>query len=89
MDDLQQIANIENLENVEEAQFQRNNRFEMIDPFEVLSEHHFTQYFRLSKELCRYLVNIVEPFMRPQKRTTDLNVETRVSFFFILLLTVI
>lgn len=81
MDDLQYIANIENLENAENH-IQRNNRFNNVDPFEVLNENEFIQIFRMSKELCRFLIETVEPFMRPQRRATDLSVTTRVRFYY-------
>lgn len=77
MDDLQFIAHLENLENAD-VQINRHNRFENIDPFETLSEHQFLQLFRLTKRLCRYLIETLTPFLRPQRRPTDLSVTTKV-----------
>ncbi|KAK5643411.1 hypothetical protein RI129_007256 [Pyrocoelia pectoralis] len=41
-------------------------------------EHQFIQIFRLSKDVCRYLIELVRPFMTPQRRATDLSVTVRV-----------
>lgn len=80
MDDLQYIANLEDLEQADEP-IHRHNRFQRIDPFNTLSEHQFLQTFRFTKELCRFLINILTPVMRPQRRQTDLSITTRVSFY--------
>lgn len=77
MDDLQCIANMENQE-IAEIQLGPYHRFDNTDAFDVLSEREFTQLFRLSKELCRFLIQTVEPHMRPQRRNTDLSTATRV-----------
>lgn len=79
MDDLQYVALVENLEMLDRP-MQHRNRFENIDPFEILSENQFLATFRLSKDLCRFLIDTVAPFMRPQRRATDLSVTTRVRF---------
>ena len=77
MDDLQYIANMEN--QMAAIQLGPYHRFDNIDAFDVLSERDFTQLFRLSKELCRFLIQTVEPHnMRPQRRNTDLSTATRV-----------
>ncbi|KAJ8943560.1 hypothetical protein NQ314_009707 [Rhamnusium bicolor] len=77
MDDLQYIANI-----AENDIEQRHNRFNYVDPFEVLSEQEFIKIFRMSKELCRFLVETLEPFMKPPRRATDLSRTTRVRFYY-------
>ncbi|KAK5643437.1 hypothetical protein RI129_007282 [Pyrocoelia pectoralis] len=80
MDDIQYIINLEHLEGIENegVQIQRHNRYNHIDAFEILMEHQFIQIFRLSKDVCRYLIELVRPFMTPQRRATDLSVTVRV-----------
>ncbi|KAG5866888.1 hypothetical protein JTB14_037489 [Gonioctena quinquepunctata] len=77
MDDLQYIANLENVELADEA-INQYNRFDPIDPFDTLSEYQFMHTFRLTKELCRFLIDTSTPFMRSQRRPTDLSITTRV-----------
>ncbi|KAG5896588.1 hypothetical protein JTB14_024398 [Gonioctena quinquepunctata] len=77
MDDLQYIAAIEDLE-IAEQPVERHNRFENLSPFEILNEDQFLQTFRLTKELCRFVIDTLTPFMRPQRRATDLSIRIRV-----------
>lgn len=70
---------IENLENEEQQQL-FNNRRNPHNPFEELSERHFINMFRVSKVLCNYIIECVEPHMRPKSRLTDLDISTRVYF---------
>lgn len=77
MDDLQYIADIENVEIAAEP-VQRHNHFQMMDAFDVLNERQFVKIFRLTKNLCRILIETLSPYMRPQRRTTDLRITTRV-----------
>lgn len=85
MDDIPLIINIEELENQENAR-QRHHRFEQEDPFEVLNEVEFIQIFRLSKGLCHFLIESLEPYMRPQRRNTDLSISIRVMNQFCVIL---
>jgi hypothetical protein len=48
------------------------------NPFLGLSEANFIKNFRLSKNLCMFLIETLERFMRPKRRATDLDIQTRV-----------
>lgn len=48
------------------------------DPFTQLSNSMFLQIFRVSKELCQFLINSLEPYMSPAKRPTDLDISLKV-----------
>lgn len=78
MDELQFVGIVENLEIANEP-IQRRNKFENVDPFLILSEYQFLQTFRVSKELCRFIIATLTPFMRPQRRRNDLSIPVRVS----------
>jgi hypothetical protein len=79
MDELVMLEAIQRLENIEIQAEERHNiqNLNPLDPFEELSDHRFIQIFRLTKELCRFLINILEPFMKPKLRNTDLKISTR------------
>lgn len=48
------------------------------DPFR-LSEHKFVQLFRVSKNLCHEIVDVVTPFMQPPFRASALSIQTKVN----------
>ncbi|XP_018569895.1 putative nuclease HARBI1 [Anoplophora glabripennis] len=66
----------EHLEN--EEQDDNNNVNNLRDPFVELSDGQFRNMFRLSKDLVRYFIESIEPYMRPKLRATDLSVTNRV-----------
>ncbi|XP_030747108.1 uncharacterized protein LOC115890741 [Sitophilus oryzae] len=47
--------------------------------FIKLNERQFIKIFRLSKDLCRVFIQLLESYMRPQRRETDLDVQSRGS----------
>lgn len=49
-----------------------------IDAF-LLPENQFIRYFRLSKQLTRYLINILDPYLIPPSRSSSLDKQTKVS----------
>ncbi|XP_030757741.1 putative nuclease HARBI1 isoform X2 [Sitophilus oryzae] len=77
MDDLMNVLAIRNLENAE-LQYRRNVLRNPGNAFIELSERQFIKIFRLSKDLCRFLIQLLEPYMRPQRRETDLDVQSRI-----------
>lgn len=77
MDEFIQLILLENLENFEN-QPMLNNRSNPEDPF-ALSERQFVKLFRLTKNLCRLLINTLTPFMRGPNRPTDLRIQTKVE----------
>jgi hypothetical protein len=48
------------------------------NPFLGLSEANFIENFCLSKNLCMFLIETLETFMRLKRRATDLDIQTRV-----------
>lgn len=81
MDDLIHLFVLNNLENAQGQQFHNNARHPR-DPFVALSEKQFINMFRLSKQLCNFLIDTLKPLMRPKLRNTDLDEKTRVNIFF-------
>lgn len=71
------LAAIENQEIHEEnvrflrKTYQHRNGFDMTD-------QHFIRNFRLSKDLTRYLINLVRPYVGERTRASSLSVETKV-----------
>jgi hypothetical protein len=78
---MDELMNIPLLENLEGAEIDNEN-FRVPraphNPFLGLSEANFIKDFRLSKNLCMFLIETLEPFMRPKRRATDLDIQTRV-----------
>lgn len=79
MDELVLLEAIENLEQQEIQAGERYRRFNRLCPFDNMSDNKFLQMFRLSKELARYLINMLQPFMRTPTRNTDLDISTKVK----------
>lgn len=79
MDELMNLVALENLQ-AAENQNRANNRRNLRDPFEELSDAQFSDMFRLTKNLVRFVVQCVEPYMRPAVRTSDLDITTKVIF---------
>ncbi|KAJ8910058.1 hypothetical protein NQ315_013313 [Exocentrus adspersus] len=69
------------IQDLEEAEIQANegNRQKLNprDPFVELDDDQFIKIFRLSKDLCRFVIESVTPFMSPKRRNTDLSISTR------------
>jgi hypothetical protein len=78
IDDLINLLAIRNLENAELQNGAVNARHPE-DPFVQLNGRQFVNMFRLSKDLCHYLINGFEPYLSPQKRATDLDLRSNVS----------
>ncbi|KAJ3647953.1 hypothetical protein Zmor_019795 [Zophobas morio] len=79
MDELVQILEIEHLENLEgQVEHGRRLRRNPRNPFAELNERQFINMFRLTKQLTQYLINILQPFLTPPLRATDLNIQTKV-----------
>ncbi|XP_031334651.1 putative nuclease HARBI1 [Photinus pyralis] len=80
MNELVFIEVLDNLAVVEDqdvARERRRLRANIFNPLE-LSDFQFIQMFRLNKDLFDYLKNMIEPYMRPQLRNTDLSISTRI-----------
>lgn len=52
---------------------------ERVDPFEKLSEEKFVNFFRVSKDLARVIVETVRPYIAEATRRSALSVEQKVS----------
>ncbi|KYB26054.1 Putative nuclease HARBI1-like Protein [Tribolium castaneum] len=68
---------IRNLEEAEEMYRPNRQRFPR-NPMLELSETQFIKMFRLSNELFNYVVDRLEPYIRLQRRNSDLSTETKV-----------
>lgn len=73
------FLNVLFLNELEEFQRPRRIYDNRQDPFIRLSDKAFLRLFRLSKELARYLIEILSPLLQEQKRINDLDVTTKVS----------
>lgn len=68
-------------EDVEDAEIQDNigvNVLQKNDPFQ-LSDDKFIKMFRLTKDLVRQLIDIVNPYVVAPTRASALTVDTKVS----------
>ncbi|KAK9729449.1 hypothetical protein QE152_g15882 [Popillia japonica] len=71
------------LDEVENAELEEENRenihIDVVirDPFTEINDRSFKIIFRMTKELCIYLINLVRLYMRPQVKTTDLDVPVK------------
>lgn len=74
---------INELENIERRQPRRHRHRQREDPFIVLTDEHFIRLFRLSKDLARFLINLLRNYISDAHRATDLNVTTKVSIILI------
>jgi hypothetical protein len=75
MDDLRMVNLIEDLENEEvDVPLRRAAR----DPLRELPERQFVKLFRVSKDLFNFIGTVVEPYMRPKRRRSDLSIHTLV-----------
>lgn len=70
---------IENLENQEHYQRPRERRGIHKNAFRFLSDRKFIKTFRLSKELVRELITLLEPFVVQGHRSNSLTLEEKVS----------
>ncbi|KAJ8936288.1 hypothetical protein NQ314_012425 [Rhamnusium bicolor] len=79
---MDELLHLNLLEEMEEAEIDVED-FQMIerpvgDPFAQLSNSVFLRIFRMSKELCQFLINSLEPYMTPSVRSTDLDIPLKV-----------
>lgn len=70
MDELMNVLAIRNLE-IAEQQNRPNNQHNPRDPFIELNHVQFIKVFRLTKDLVLYLIECLEPYIRPALRITD------------------
>lgn len=68
---------IQNMEVQENVGLQRlkNNR---VDPF-TLSDRLFVKNFRLTKDLTRYLIELLSPFVKVKSRSSAIDLSTKVN----------
>lgn len=78
MEDLLHLELIEELENAEIA-VEAENNINIRDPVTELNEDQFQRLFRVTKDLFRFIVEIVQPYMRAKVKKTDLEVSEKVS----------
>lgn len=78
---MDEIVNLMFLENLEHEENQQNIRIPRNprSAFDNMSEEAFIKTFRLTKDLVNNLINILEPFIRPKRRPTDLDIRSKVS----------
>lgn len=81
MDELVGLLLLEELQNEEEAIQGEEVQVERVqgDPFVELNNKQFLKIFRVTKELCNFIIQLCEPFMQPRRRATDLDIFTKVS----------
>ncbi|XP_008179271.1 putative nuclease HARBI1 [Acyrthosiphon pisum] len=81
MDDLDLFENLRAVENLEiiemDAEIVRNSR-EALNPFQHLSDRQFIGKYRLSKDLCQIVIDMVRPFMKEPSRQSALTIERKV-----------
>lgn len=77
MDDMY-IAALENLERQENAYNFRRRCHKPVDAF-LLSDFIFIKNFRLTKDLVRYVINLLTPFISEPSRKSALDIQTKVS----------
>ncbi|KAI4455559.1 hypothetical protein MML48_9g00005574 [Holotrichia oblita] len=77
------------LDEVENAEIEEENRenvhidIVISDPFAEINDRSFKNIFKLTKELCNYLINLVRPYIRPQVKATNLDVPVKLHFVFL------
>ncbi|KAL5246392.1 hypothetical protein ACI65C_013800 [Semiaphis heraclei] len=72
------IAALENLERQENAvNYRKLSHSERFDAF-LLPDYIFINNYRLTKDLVRYVINILTPHMTEATRTSALNIQTKV-----------
>lgn len=77
------IAALENLERQENAvNYRKLSHSERFDAF-LLPDYIFIKNYRLTKDLVRYVINILTPHMTEATRTSALNIQTKVSTYLI------
>lgn len=74
---VQHIALLEELEH-EAGHNNRRRLRNRGNPFDDLNETQFLKLFRLSKALAQFLIEILRPHLRSEKRPTDLDICTKV-----------
>lgn len=74
------VLAIRNLE-IAEQQNRPNNQHNPRDPFIELNHVQFIKVFRLTKDLVLYLIECLEPYIRPAMRITDLDITTKVHTY--------
>lgn len=77
-DELVRLAAIADIEIAEQNLVIDNHRFRTRENAFQLSDREFVRIFRLSKMLTNNLIEIVEPYIRPQSRVSALDITTKV-----------
>ncbi|GLV47732.1 hypothetical protein CBL_20970 [Carabus blaptoides fortunei] len=76
-DELVRLAAIADVEIAEQNAVVDNHRFRTCENAFRLSDRQFVRIFRLSKMLTNNLIEIVEPYIRPQSRISALDITTK------------
>lgn len=84
MANFEEMANLFAIQNVEEqenaARYRRltikENR---VDPF-TLSDRLFIKNFRLTKDLARYLIELLTTFIEVKRRSSAIDLSTKVNY---------
>lgn len=81
MDELAQIAALENLERVEIFANRTTPRRYITreDPFQILNDRMFVKFFRLTKDLAKELIEILNDYLEPPSRKSALDKQTKVG----------
>lgn len=77
-EELEFLAAIENLEVQEENNRFQRRFFQYKNAF-TMSDRHFVKHFRFTKELIRYLIELVRPYVRDSTRASSIPLETKVN----------
>lgn len=77
MAELVQLVLINELGNIEGRERRRNRQ--RLDPFNEMSDAQFIKVFRLSKELVQFLIHLLENYIAPARRATDLDISAKVK----------
>ncbi|KAI4454129.1 hypothetical protein MML48_10g00014658 [Holotrichia oblita] len=80
MEELLYVNLINEVEDAEldEMELDPRHANDIRDPFVELTDRSFQTIFRLSKELCLFVITLLEPLMRPRMKPTDLDIRVRV-----------
>lgn len=73
---------VENVVNVNENNDGVRNDFHrpLSDPF-ILTEQMFIKNFRLTKHLTRYVIDLLRPFLKKPRRSSSIDIDTKVLTF--------
>ena len=80
MEGLLHVNLINNLEDAEaDNEVRMRIHREETNVFEEFSDREFIRMFRLDKNSCRQLIQIITPYLPPKRRPRDLSIELRVQ----------